>query len=59
MTNTWLHNLHREERRAQCMAAGLPPPERQTRAPVRCSLCKGLTEGDDHWCPNCLRIERV
>jgi len=58
MSNTWLHNLKREEQRAQCITAG-NPPKRENRAPVRCSLCKGLTEGNDHWCPNCLRIERM
>ena len=25
--------------------------------PTRCSLCRGPLEGNDHWCPNCMRIE--
>jgi hypothetical protein len=50
-TNTFLHKLHAEGIRAHAIAQG------QTFLPVRCSICQGLTEGRDYWCPQCQRIE--
>lgn len=49
-TNTSLHRLHADGRRAQAIAEGRPV------LPKRCSLCQGLLEGRDHWCPNCQKV---
>jgi hypothetical protein len=51
-TNTFLHKLHADAKRAQAIAEGRP------LIPRRCSVCRGLTEGADNWCPRCLRVER-
>lgn len=42
---------YRQERMCKAWTSG------KLERPVRCSHCGGLTEGQDHWCPNCLRIE--
>jgi hypothetical protein len=52
ISNSWLHKLHADEKRLQALA------EERTTVPLRCSVCRGLTEGQDRWCPNCHRIER-
>ena len=48
-TNTFLCKLHANEKRAQAVAKGRNP------VPLRCSMCRGLLEGKDRWCPNCMR----
>ncbi len=50
-TNKGVRDYVATEKRAARIAAGLPA------FPIRCSLCRGLLEGNDHWCPNCGRIE--
>lgn len=52
-TNAGAHFLHEQERKCRAILEGKPSLR------VRCSLCNGLTEGNDHWCPRCERIERV
>jgi hypothetical protein len=49
-TNTFLHKLHTDGQRAQTIATG------KILLPVRCSRCRGLTEGKDFWCPSCQRV---
>ena len=52
-TNTLLHKLHASAKHAEAIAEG-----KYVHA-IRCSLCRGLTEGQDHWCPCCQRIQVV
>jgi rubrerythrin len=51
-TNTFLHKLHADEKRAHAIAEG------KHALPSRCSVCRGLTEGNDHWCPRCQQTEK-
>ena len=51
-TNTLLRRQYANGKRAHAVAQG-----RQPVAPERCSLCRGLLEGRDRWCPNCRRVE--
>jgi hypothetical protein len=53
VSNTWLHKLHAEGKRAQAIAEGRP------MLPKQCSRCRGPLEGRDHWCPNCRCAETV
>jgi hypothetical protein len=50
ISNVWLHKMHRESQRCQAIAEG------RVFVPMHCSVCRGLTEGNDHWCPRCQRI---
>ena len=53
VTNRPVHWLHEQERHCQAVREGEPLFR------VRCSACKRLTEGQDLWCPNCQRIEKM
>jgi len=53
-TNAGAHWTHRNEQRVRAIEEGKP-----LSLPVRCSVCGDLTEGKDHWCPRCFRVERA
>jgi hypothetical protein len=50
-TNSPIHKLYKNGKSAQEIAKNKSP------VPLRCSLCSGLLEGNDHWCPYCQRVE--
>jgi len=52
-TSTGQLFIHQQGRSCKAFVTG------GLKLPVRCSRCGGLTEGQDHWCPNCLRVERL
>ena len=51
MTNKAAREYHQQELNAQRIAGGIP------LNPTVCSGCGGPLEGQDHWCPRCLRCE--
>jgi len=53
VTNAGSHWLHEQGRKAMTIA------ESKLWLPARCSICGGATEGNDHWCPRCQRIEML
>ena len=50
-TNSPLRRQHANCERAHAAKQARP------LAPERCSLCRGLLEGRDRWCPSCRRVE--
>jgi len=51
VSNAGVRWLHEQVGMARAIAEGKPLPH------ISCSVCGGRTEGNDHWCPRCLRIE--
>lgn len=50
-SNVWLHKLYLDTKRLQAIAEG------RAFVPLHCSVCRGLTEGQDLWCHRCQRVE--
>lgn len=50
-TNAGTRYYEEQARKARAIAGGRPMRS------TRCSVCRGILEGKDRWCPNCLRIE--
>jgi hypothetical protein len=53
VSNSSVRWLYEQERKCRAIKEG------KLTLPVHCSVCGRRTEGNDHWCPNCQRIERI
>ena len=52
-----MHGEYLKEQTTARRVVGLARPGTIPRV-VLCSVCRGRTEGNDHWCPRCERLER-